>query len=102
MSHRFVALGLTLLLVSCKTHPTRVVAEGAECTSPYDDAPVTLTCGPGDRCLLMQSTPPGPSGLRRYLCLRSCKEDADCSALGASFRCEHVDGHGDEHGCTPR
>jgi hypothetical protein len=92
----------TLGAMACDTRPKRVAPEGTECTSPYDErSPVRLTCAAGNQCLLMPSTRPGPDG-RAYLCLRSCKRDEDCATLGTSYRCEHHDGHGDEHGCTPR
>jgi len=98
--------GLLVLALACITacgsrRATRTVSEGSECTSPYDDTGAKLVCAYPDECLLMQSTPPGPSGKRPYLCVRSCKKDEDCAPLGA-YRCEHEDGHGDDHGCTPR
>jgi hypothetical protein len=96
---RFTCSVVVALALACTK--TRTVSEGAECTSPYESPGVRLACAAPDRCLLMPSTPPGPAGARPYLCVRSCKSDADCAALGA-YRCEHYDGHGDEQGCVPR
>jgi hypothetical protein len=88
-------------IVGCgDRRPKRVVVRGEACTSPYDEKAQTRTvCPPKTQCLLMQSTPSGPSG-RPYLCLQACKTDSDCSSLGHGYQCEHYDGHGDEYGCT--
>ena len=67
-----------------------VVPEGAACTSPYESPNPRRVCARPDRCLLMLRAD-------TYRCVRSCKTNDDC---GAGYRCEHYNGHGDEHGCV--
>jgi hypothetical protein len=90
-SHGLAFVVLALAASACTR--SRVVAEGAECTSPYESTNPRLVCATPDKCLLMQST-------AGYHCVRSCKNRDDCAVLGVAYRCEHYNGHGDEYGCV--
>jgi hypothetical protein len=81
-------VAVALMISACGR--SQVVAEGDACTSPYQSQSPRRVCAAPDRCLLMLRAD-------TYRCVRSCKTDGDCDA---GHRCEHYNGHGDEHGCV--
>jgi hypothetical protein len=90
---RIEVVALAIMATACGR--SEVVAEGAACTSPYVSENPRRVCAAADRCLLMLRAD-------TYRCVRSCKTNDECAALGTGYRCEHYNGHGDEHGCVVR